>query len=207
MLEDCRAEIARRTLPEFANRPENLRFATPRTILNPRRITMGDHVTLGPNCFLLALERYPGPSLQHPESPVPVQEFEPRIIIGHRVTATAGLQVGACREIEIEDDVMFATNVNITDNFHGYPDASRPYKYQPLWKVAPVKIGRGCWIGQNVVIGPGVTVGELCIIGANSVVLKSVPPRSIAVGAPARVIRQWDDDAVDWRGKGPEESS
>jgi len=48
------------------------------------------------------------------------------------------------------------------------------------------------------VILPGVTIGEYSIIGANSVVTKSIPPRSIAVGAPAKVIKQWDDKSDRW---------
>jgi acetyltransferase-like isoleucine patch superfamily enzyme len=63
---------------------------------------------------------------------------------------------------------------------------------------APIVIKRGCWIGQNVVILPGVTIGELSIIGANSVVTRDVPARSIAVGAPARVIKSWDATARRW---------
>ena len=46
------------------------------------------------------------------------------------------------------------------------------------------------WCGANVVITSGVTVGERCVIGANSVVNRDLPPHSIAVGAPARVIKQ-----------------
>ena len=67
-----------------------------------------------------------------------------------------------------------------------------------MWKIAPVLIKQGCWIGQNVVIMPGVTVGELSIIGANSVVTKSIPDRSIAIGAPAQVIKTWDESNNCW---------
>ena len=59
----------------------------------------------------------------------------------------------------------------------------------------------GCdsiWIGEHVVIMSGVDIGEMSIIGANSVVTKSIPPRSIAVGAPAKVIRKWDDSKGGW---------
>jgi lipopolysaccharide O-acetyltransferase len=49
-----------------------------------------------------------------------------------------------------------------------------------------------------VVIMPGVTVGALSIIGANSVVTKSIPDRCIAIGAPARVVKTWDERAKAW---------
>jgi acetyltransferase-like isoleucine patch superfamily enzyme len=97
----------------------------------------------------------------------------------------------------IEDDVMFASNVFINDASHGYENASVPFKYQPLFKINPVRIGRGSWVGQNAVILSGVTIGELSIIGANSVVTSSVPEKCIAVGNPAKVIQQWD--GTQWR--------
>jgi len=65
--------------------------------------------------------------------------------------------------------------------------------------VAPVRIGRGAWLGQNVVVMPGVTIGELAVVGANSVVTRDVPPRTIAVGVPARPVKVWDDGARAWR--------
>ena len=98
----------------------------------------------------------------------------------------------------IEDDVLIASNVTILDHQHGYQNASEPYKYQPLGRIAPVLIRRGTWIGQNVVILSGVTIGELAIIGANSVVTRSIPDRCIAVGAPAKVTKRWDERTENW---------
>jgi acetyltransferase-like isoleucine patch superfamily enzyme len=126
------------------------------------------------------------------------QEFDPKIVIGNRVTATGRLTLAAHAQITIEDDVLFAANVNLTDGLHGFEHADEPYKYQPIFRIAPIVIKRGCWIGQNVVIMPGVTIGELSIIGANSVVTQSIPARCIAVGAPARVIKKWDEATGRW---------
>ena len=126
------------------------------------------------------------------------QRFDSKIEIGHRVTATGGLQISSLRKIIIEDDVMFASNVFINDALHGYKNATDPYKYQQLWKIKPIVIKMGSWIGQNVVILPGVTVGELSIVGANSVVTKSVPDKCIAIGSPARVIKKWEESTHCW---------
>lgn len=190
--------VARRSLPAFANRPQRLTIAPPYRISNGRRIWLGEDIWLGPGSFLQVVERYPGPVMTHPDFPVEAQVFDGRIALGHRVSATAGLQVAACAEVTIGDDVMFASNVHITDSLHGFRRVDIPYKYQPLFRIAPVRIGTGSWLGQNVVVLPGVTIGEQVIVGANSVVTRDVPPRSIAVGAPARVVKQWSEEAGGW---------
>ena len=53
----------------------------------------------------------------------------------------------------------------------------------------PVVIGEKCWIGGHATICPGVTIGDRCVIGAGAVVVKDIPPDSLAVGNPAPVIR------------------
>ena len=55
------------------------------------------------------------------------------------------------------------------------------------------------WLGDNVTVLPGVTIGRGSIIGSNAVVSKSIPPYSIAVGIPARVIKRWDEETKSWR--------
>ncbi len=191
-------DIAYKTLPKFGNTPKNLVIELPRRIRNPELIFLGDNIRLGPGSLLIAIDNYPTPSMKHPEKQQYSQKFTPKITIGNRVTSTANLQIAAMSEITIEDDVMFASNINITDGLHGYENANEPYKYQNMIRVAPIRIKRGCWIGQNVVILPGVTIGEFSIIGANSVVTKSIPDRCIAVGAPARVIKMWDETNQRW---------
>ena len=54
----------------------------------------------------------------------------------------------------------------------------------------PITIGNNCWIAANVTICGGVTIGEGSVIGAGSVVTKDIPPHSLAVGNPCRVIRK-----------------
>jgi acetyltransferase-like isoleucine patch superfamily enzyme len=199
LVEQNRDRIAQRTLPEFATEARNVRIELPRRIQNAHRIHMGCDVALGPNAFLAAIESYPPGSWLRANPDVEQQHFEPTITIGDRVSATSNLTVAAMLRIEIGDDVMFASNVNLTDGLHGYETVKLPYKYQPIERLAPIRIERGCWIGQNVVVLPGVTIGELSIVGANSVVAKDIPPYSIAVGAPARVTKTWDHDSEAWR--------
>ncbi len=190
-------------LPKFGNEPTNLTIQQPRTICNPENIFFGDDVWLGRGSLLIAITRYPGSSMAHPLRQQDVQYFTPTISVGSRVTATAGLQIAAMGEVTVEDDVMFASNINITDGLHGYESAHEPYKYQKMFRIAPIRVKRGCWIGQNVVILPGVTIGELSIVGANSVVTKSIPDRCIAAGSPARVIKRWDESSRQWISQNP----
>jgi lipopolysaccharide O-acetyltransferase len=190
--------IAEADLPKFANNPKNLRIKRPRRIFSAHRIYIGDDVSIGPGALLVPQVRYPSSVMQHPEKQFAVQTFDSRIVIGNRVTSSGMLTIAAIQEVTIEDDVMFASNVLVSDGMHGFENANVPYKYQKMWKIAPTVIKRGCWLGQNVVVMPGVTIGELSIVGANSVVTRSIPPRSIAAGVPARVIKRWDETAGKW---------
>lgn len=64
-------------------------------------------------------------------------------------------------------------------------------------KIAPVIIEDNCWIGANAILLPGVTIGRCSVVGAGSVVTKSIPPYSVAVGSPARVIKTMDPSIFD----------
>jgi acetyltransferase-like isoleucine patch superfamily enzyme len=61
--------------------------------------------------------------------------------------------------------------------------------WQGFTSKGPTRVGDNVWCGANVVITSGVTIGERSVIGANSVVTTDLPPRSIAAGAPAKVLR------------------
>lgn len=189
-LNGLRRRWGRWTLPDFANAPQRLNFELPRRIVNPQQITVGNDCYLGPNSTLCAC----GP-VGRPFAP---QQLQGKIVLGDRVWGTHGLQIYAAELVEIASDVMIAGNVFICDYQHGYETAEVPYKDQAFHPVKPIRIGAGSWIGQNVVVMPGVEIGRQAIVGANSVVTKSIPSASIAVGVPARVIRRYDADAGRW---------
>ena len=179
---DVQSTVAQRTLPKFANAPRHLNIDLPRRILNPDRISFGDHVWLGPGSFIAAVKEYPSASVQYPGKHIPVQTFSPRIRIGDRVTCSGNLVIGAVERVDIGDDVLLAFNVTILDNLHGFENAYEPYKYQALQRIAPVEVGRGCWIGQNAVILPAVTIGEMSIVGPRPALQWEVdlyPPRHL----------------------------
>ena len=199
LVRNAESGLDRESLPAFRNSPRNLRIEAPNRIVNPRHITVGDDVSLGPGCMINAIRRYPGPFMSGKPGDVESQEFDPKIVIGDRVSATGYLTVGACSSVTIEDDVLIASHVFISDNSHGRSRTDIPYKYQPLEGIKPVRVGRGSWIGEHVVVLPGVTIGEFAIVEANSVVTRDLPARCIAAGTPAKVVKIWDDDSGSWR--------
>ncbi len=93
-------------------------------------------------------------------------------------------------KVTIGDNVMFAPNVQIYTAAHPLDAETR---ISGLEFGTPISIGDDTWIGGNSVVCPGVNIGKRCVIGAGSVVTKDIPDDSLAVGNPARVIRQIDN--------------
>jgi acetyltransferase-like isoleucine patch superfamily enzyme len=114
----------------------------------------------------------------------------PRLIIQNRVDIGHNVGFVVNKEIVIEDDVNVASGVRFMDSDAHPKDtqdriADLPPKPE---EIKPVRICKNAWIGQNVFILKGVTVGEGAIIGVNSVVITDIPPYSVAIGNPARVV-------------------
>jgi lipopolysaccharide O-acetyltransferase len=77
------------------------------------------------------------------------------------------------------------------------PEAERGYSPQDI-VIKDVIIGEGVWLGQRVCVLPGVTIGAHSIIGAGGIVTRDIPPYSIAVGIPAKVIKIWNFERKCW---------
>jgi len=92
--------------------------------------------------------------------------------------------------ILIEDDVLVACGVHMYVNNHKFDNVEIPISYQGYYDDKPIILRRGCWIGANSIILPGVEVGCNSVIGANSVVTKSIPKGVVAAGNPAKIIRE-----------------
>lgn len=142
-----------------------------------KKISIGSAVYIGPRSWISATDK-------HTDDRTAV------IDIGSGCSISGTVTLSAVQSIIIEEDVLIGFNVCIVDHIHGYTNRQLPIKLQGIDKIAPIKICKGCWIGQNVVICPGVTIGEGSVIGANSVVTHDVPERCVAVGAPCRVTKQ-----------------
>ncbi|MDZ4150992.1 MAG: DapH/DapD/GlmU-related protein [Methylicorpusculum sp.] len=126
------------------------------------------------------------------------------IFIGDRVQINDYVHIGAIEHISIGNDVLIASHVFITDHNHGEFDTNRP-EFGPDTPPAlrplvskPVKIEDRVWIGENVSILAGVVIGEGSVIGAGAVVVTDIPPASLVVGNPARVIKTFNRDLAEW---------
>lgn len=97
--------------------------------------------------------------------------------------------ISALSSVVLEDHVLIAPNVFISDHSHRYDDLTKPVVAQEATKPEPVRIGSGSWLGINVVILPGTQLGKHCVVGANSVVKGKYPDFSLIAGSPAKRIR------------------
>ena len=139
--------------------------------LREGRLVIGAGTLLEPNVWITA----PG---------------EARIRIGSGSFLNIAVMVAAAQLVEIGNHCMFANGCFVTDADHRFDDPDTPVPWQGFTSKGPTRIGDNVWCGANVVVTSGVTVGERCVIGANSVVNRDLPPHSIAAGSPAKVVRQ-----------------
>ena len=140
------------------------------------RIAVGSGVMVGTGSWLQVIGE------EHED--VAIEIGDGTSIVGHCVLSAAA-------SIRLGERVLIARNAYISDHSHAFQDTSRAVMDQGVTGIAPVELADGCWLGENVVIGPGVRVGRGSVVGANAVVLSDVPDHSVAVGAPARVVRSF----------------
>lgn len=101
-----------------------------------------------------------------------------------------------CEGVSIEDDVFIGHNVTfINDVFPRATNAEGVLGTDADWKCIPTLIKKGATIGSSATLLCGVTVGEKAMVGAGSVVTKDVPPGTIVVGNPARLLKRVEDDS------------
>ena len=140
-------------------------------LLREGRLELGEHVLLEPDVLADGPGRCPDPD-RHRD--VPQRRRDGRL--------AALVEIGA--------HCMFANNCFVTDGNHRFDDPAKPVTWQGFTSKGPTRIEDNVWCGANVVITSGVTIGERCVIGANSVVTRDLPPFSIAAGNPAKVLRE-----------------
>jgi acetyltransferase-like isoleucine patch superfamily enzyme len=107
--------------------------------------------------------------------------------IGENTFINYGTSIAAQEMVKIGRNCLIGTYVNITDNNFHHLEPDRRLEIPPS---APVVVGDNVWLGTRAIVLPGVTIGDDSVIGAGSVVTRSIPSGVVAAGAPARVIRK-----------------
>lgn len=172
----------------FYSRARLIRF--PFELRNHRYIDLGKGLTTGVGCRLEALPQGGAEKMC--------------IRLGTNVQLNDYVHIGAIEQISIGNEVLIASKVFITDHNHGSFDAHtvpEEIRMSPISRplyAKPVNIGDRCWLGENVVILPGVSLGEGCVVGASAVVTKSFPPYSLIIGNPARLYKRFNLERQQW---------
>jgi acetyltransferase-like isoleucine patch superfamily enzyme len=161
----------------------------PFDIRNRKHIEIGDGLTAGFGC---RIEAFPQKN-----------EGGKILMFGANVEMNDYVHIAAGEKIIIGNDVLIASKVFISDLNHGSykgKECDSPLSIPNSRRLStePVIINDNVWLGEGVCVMAGVTIGVGCIIGASSVVTKNIPDYCIAVGSPAKVIKQFDFDKKEW---------
>lgn len=143
-------------------------------VYGPEKMTVGEQVIILKGGWL-AVERRawanPGPAL----------------VIGDRVAMRVGGTISASSLITIEDDVGMGAYVSIIDSNHTWKAGNPNPMHNPI-DSAPIRIGKGSWLGDRVTVAAGTDIGVQCALAANCLVSGTVADYSIVVGNPGRVV-------------------
>lgn len=149
-------------------------------VIGGQHIYIGDRVFVAKDCVLATWPKHNG------------LEFHPQIIIEDEVTIGEGAHITAINKIVISKGTLLGKYVTISDNSHGQSTFDeliiRPTK-RCLFSKGPVVIEENVWIGDKATILPNIIIGKGSIIGAGAIVTKNVPPYSVVVGNPGKVIK------------------
>lgn len=112
-----------------------------------------------------------------------------RIKVGAHANLGVNVYINGRGGVTIGENVLMGPDVIIYTGTHTLGDSETPVQRQQM-RYAPVTIGDDVWLGARVVVLPGVTIGRGCVVGANSVVTRRLPPYAVAFGVPAQVLRK-----------------
>lgn len=179
---------------KFKRMGENVKIGKGVKIVNPEYIEIGDNVTICDHCTLIA----------RGEGGIVVDDFvvlndrvyldteSPEwgyIRIGKHVYIGTGTTLFGHKGLEIGERALLAQNITLTPYSHIFDDPD-DFIIMQGGHMEKVTLGRDCYIGMGVCVMYSGNVGDGSIVGAGSVVVKPIPPYSVAVGCPAKVIKE-----------------
>lgn len=172
--------------PKFGSAKSFVRIGKDVIFQNPDTIHFGSGVGIGDSTCFLPLKEYAG------------IHYTPVITIGDGCWIGARNSFAAIKGINVGNHVLFAGYVHITDHSHGYEDISKPIMPQELISKGPVVIEDDCWLGFGCEILSGVHIGKHSVVAARAVVTKDVPAYSIVAGTPARIVKKYNTESMQW---------
>jgi len=172
---------------------ENIKIGRSVKIINPQFVSLGNNVIISDDCTLIARGEG-GISLDDNVTLMErvyldTESGEGYITIGKSVYIGTGSTLHGHRGLEIMDNSLLAQNITITPYSHIFNDSSKIIKEQG-GHMRKITIGKDCYIGMGCIILYSADVNEGSIVGSGSVVVHTIPPYSVAVGVPAKVIKK-----------------
>jgi len=187
--------VFRRTRDAFTARqlgaPGFRAGANPR-LLGLRSMRIGRNFKAGDSLWLEAVTSYQG------------RTHSPVLSIGENVSLSDRVHIACLHSVTIGSGLLSGSGVIISDHSHGVyrgegqSDPAVAPALRPLHSAGEVVIGRNVWLGDGVAVLAGAHIGDGAIIGANSVVTGTIPAATIAMGAPAKPVRRWDEESRAW---------
>ena len=172
--------------PMFRSLGQKTTIRNPILISNPQFISIGNAVLIRDGARLEVLTPPPG--------------VLPTLNIGDNTNIEQNVHIVCRNRVQIGSDVSITGNCSIVDVSHPYEDVDNPVKIGDRISEEPsfVEIGNGTFIGMGSVILPNVRIGRKVVIGANSVVTRDLPDLCVAAGAPARIIKKYNEQNKTW---------
>jgi acetyltransferase-like isoleucine patch superfamily enzyme len=133
--------------------------------------------------------------------PVISSDSQPTIVVGKGSSVGRRSVISARNRVWLEEDVLVAPAVFITDHNHEYSDVNAPIATQGITPGGKILIERNCWLGYgSMILGTkgDLVLGRNSVVGAYSVVTQSCPPYSVLVGNPAKVVKYFDAPSQMW---------
>ncbi len=164
-------------------------YVDPRTeFTNPGSISIGRGVSIRPYTWIYAMT----------DDWDRQNVFAPSIEINDHCSIGRFCHITAANRVVLEDHVLMGEGVFIADGNHGYEDIRKPIVQQAYVPLGPIVIGAGTWIGNGATILGKVRIGRNCVVSAHAFVNKDVPDFCVVAGAPARIVKRFDQTTGGW---------
>lgn len=152
-------------------------------VLGCANVRIGGHTILSEGCWLNVNAREPGAV---------------GIVIGNNCFLGRRNFLSSGARIEIGDYCLTGVDCHFLGADHVFDSPFVPYMVSGVTDGGEIRVGTNCWLGASVTVLKGVSIGFGCVIGAGAVVTADIPPFSVAVGNPARIVRRFDAGRVAW---------